>query len=161
MTKIPKLDISNNLVHIFGDTLSQEHYNYYRCLPCWKHTSLLFQKANGGTQSFITFSSETEASFNVPVVRPTMIWVWIVWIRCRQFTFFPSPTEGRNKLECLSISSLKNGFGFVINEYKWIAIRLHFTIHNIWSAIRWTIMKVILNYLPLPSFYWLFISCRV
>ncbi len=33
-------------------------------------------------------------------------------------------------------------FRFIAYEYKWRAI---------WSAIRWAIMKVILNYLPLPN----------
>ncbi len=42
-------------------------------------------------------------------------------------------------------------FRFVANKYKWIAIWLHLTIRNIRSAIRWAIMKVILNYLPLPN----------
>jgi len=42
-------------------------------------------------------------------------------------------------------------FGFVANEYKQIANQSHSTIPNIWSAIRWVIKKVILNYLPLPN----------
>ncbi len=44
-------------------------------------------------------------------------------------------------------------FGFFANEYKQIAIQIHSTIHNIWSAIWWAIMKVILNYSLLPSWY--------
>ncbi len=36
-------------------------------------------------------------------------------------------------------------------RYQRIAIHLFSTIHNIQSGIWWVIMKVILNYLPLPS----------
>jgi hypothetical protein len=42
-------------------------------------------------------------------------------------------------------------FGFVGIEYKQIAILSHSTIDNIGSAIQWAIMKVILNYSPLPT----------
>ncbi len=49
-------------------------------------------------------------------------------------------------------------FGFVANEYQWRAIRLILTIHNIRSAIRWAIPKVILNYLCIPSKYQLSLS---
>ncbi len=42
-------------------------------------------------------------------------------------------------------------FGFVANNYKWIAIYLLSTIRNIQSAIWWAIMKVILIYSPLPT----------
>ncbi len=52
----------------------------------------------------------------------------------------------------LQISIGLSVFGFIANEYKQIAIRLLLTIQNIRSAIPWGIMKVILNYLPLPSF---------
>jgi hypothetical protein len=44
-------------------------------------------------------------------------------------------------------------FGFVANEYKWIAIQLLLTIHNIWSAIQLMIIKVILDYSPLPTHF--------
>ncbi len=44
-------------------------------------------------------------------------------------------------------------FRFVANEYKPIAIQLLSTIRNIWSAIWWAKMKVILNYLPFPKLY--------
>jgi hypothetical protein len=50
----------------------------------------------------------------------------------------------------LQISIGLSVFGFVANEYKRITIRSLLTIHNIWSGIRWAIMKVILNYLLLP-----------
>jgi hypothetical protein len=50
----------------------------------------------------------------------------------------------------LQISIGLSVFGFVANEYKQIAIRLLSTICNIRSAIQWAIMKVILNYSPLP-----------
>jgi hypothetical protein len=43
-------------------------------------------------------------------------------------------------------------FRFVANEYQWIAIQLLSTIHNIRSAIRWAVTKVILNYSCLPNF---------
>ncbi len=33
-------------------------------------------------------------------------------------------------------------FGFVSNEYQWIAIRSLSTIHNIWSGIWWTNPKI-------------------
>ncbi len=51
-------------------------------------------------------------------------------------------------------------FGFIANEYQRRAIWLLLTIHNIWSAIRWAIPKVILNYsrLPRPKFNFLRIS---
>ena len=42
-------------------------------------------------------------------------------------------------------------FRFVANEYQPIAMQLHSTIHNILSAIWWAITKIILNYLPLPT----------
>ena len=42
-------------------------------------------------------------------------------------------------------------FGFVANDYKQIAIRLHLTIRNIRSAIGWAITKIILNYSCLPN----------
>ncbi len=42
-------------------------------------------------------------------------------------------------------------FRFIANTYKQRAIWLHLTICNIRSAIRWAIMKVILNYLLLPT----------
>jgi len=43
-------------------------------------------------------------------------------------------------------------FGFAANEYKQRVIQLHLTICNIQSTIWLAIMKVILNYLPLPIF---------
>ncbi len=52
----------------------------------------------------------------------------------------------------LRISIGLSVFGFVANKYKQRAIRLLSTIRNIRSAIRWAILKVILNYLLLPSF---------
>ena len=42
-------------------------------------------------------------------------------------------------------------FRFVANKYKWIAIWLHLTIHNIGSAIQWAVTKVFLNYSLLPT----------
>ncbi len=53
----------------------------------------------------------------------------------------------------LRISIGLSVFRWVANEYQRIAIRLLLTIHNIWSAIWWAIMKVILNYLHLPRNY--------
>ncbi len=44
-------------------------------------------------------------------------------------------------------------FGFNANEYKRRAIRLHSTICNIQSPIRWVIMKVILNHSLLPTIH--------
>ncbi len=51
----------------------------------------------------------------------------------------------------IQISISLSVFGFIANENKRIAIKLHLTISNIWSAIWWAITKVILNYLPLHS----------
>ncbi len=65
-----------------------------------------------------------------------------------------------NKLIFIYIQSNLNiywfiSIQFVANEYKWTAIWLHSTIHNIQSPIQWAITKVILNYLPLPKLYYL------
>ncbi len=49
-------------------------------------------------------------------------------------------------------------FGFIANEYKQRAIQSHLTICNIWSAFRWAITKVILNYSPLLKCKWLTIA---
>ncbi len=46
----------------------------------------------------------------------------------------------------LRISIGLSVFGFVANKYQRRAIRLLLIICNIWSAIRWAIPKVILNY---------------
>ncbi len=43
-------------------------------------------------------------------------------------------------------------FGFIANEYQRRAIRLLLTIHIIQSAIRWAILKVILNHSCLLSY---------
>ncbi len=51
----------------------------------------------------------------------------------------------------LQISIGLSVFGFIANEYKWIAICSLSTIRNIRLGIRWAITKVILNYLPLPN----------
>jgi hypothetical protein len=51
----------------------------------------------------------------------------------------------------LRISIGLSVFRFVANKYPQRAIRLLTTIHNIRSAIRWVMLKVILNYSPLPS----------
>ena len=61
-----------------------------------------------------------------------------------------------DKLIFISIQSNLNIIGllvfrFVANVCKQIAIWLHLTICHIWSSIQWAIMKVILNYLPLPT----------
>ncbi len=56
----------------------------------------------------------------------------------------------RLTLSLLQISIGLSVFGFVANEYKWIAIQLLLTICNIQSAIRWAIKNVILNYSLLP-----------
>jgi hypothetical protein len=53
----------------------------------------------------------------------------------------------------LRISIGLSVFRFVANEHKWIAIHSLSTFRNILSGIRWAIMKVILNYLPLPRNY--------
>jgi hypothetical protein len=49
-------------------------------------------------------------------------------------------------------------FRFVANKYKGIAIWLFSTIRNVRSAIRWAIMKVILNYSLLPNLAWTTLS---
>jgi hypothetical protein len=64
-----------------------------------------------------------------------------------------------DKLILIYIQSNLNIFGlsvfrFVNSEYQQRAIWLHLTIQ---SAIRWSITKVILNYLPLPS--WMSQNC--
>ncbi len=51
----------------------------------------------------------------------------------------------------LRISVGLSVFGFIANKYQWRAIRLLSTICNIQSAIWWAILKVILNYLRLPT----------
>ncbi len=51
----------------------------------------------------------------------------------------------------LQISIGLSVFGFVANEYQQRAIWLLSTIRNIRSAIRWAILKVILNYLCIPN----------
>jgi hypothetical protein len=66
-----------------------------------------------------------------------------------------------NMLIFVYIQSNSNVYWFIsiricCNEYIWIAIRLHSTIHNIWSAIPWAILNVALNYLLLPSICILF-----
>ncbi len=51
----------------------------------------------------------------------------------------------------LRISIVLSVFRFVSNKYQWRAIWLLLTIRNIRSAIWWSIPKVILNYLRLPT----------
>ncbi len=46
-----------------------------------------------------------------------------------------------------------SAFGFIAKEYQRRAILLLSAIHYIQSAIRWAILKVILNYSRLPSRY--------
>jgi hypothetical protein len=50
----------------------------------------------------------------------------------------------------LQISIGLSVFRVIANEYQQRAFRLS-SIHNIWSAIRWAIPKVILNYSRLPT----------
>jgi hypothetical protein len=55
-------------------------------------------------------------------------------------------------ISLLQISIGLSVFRFIANEYQWRAIWLLSTIRNIWSAIRWVIPKVILNYSRILSY---------